>query len=209
MYKTSWKNAGRRSSAISAMESLDSIEFNLTGGGAAGGYALDGFTRLISGITDARVSYPNGDGKTARDAWRKNSLHSSDKVSGHTTRRNERERTSSERVRRAGPAVGASLSHCQSHQTTVIATGATSHRVLDAGANTIVRFSPSLSPLTSPSLSFSSSSFPIPFLCRSYVLLSHSVLFPPKPGPPMSPSQDFVLRRIAELLAAANVTGSN
>lgn len=53
---------------------------------------LDDFTRLISEITDARISYPNGAGKTARDAWRKNSRCTSDKVSGYTARRNERMR---------------------------------------------------------------------------------------------------------------------
>lgn len=59
---------------------------------------LDGFTRLISGITNARVSYPNGDGKTARDAWRKNSrclTKFRDKYRAQE-RTNERERTSSE-----------------------------------------------------------------------------------------------------------------
>lgn len=86
------------------------------------------------------------------------------------------ERTSLERV---GPAVGASLS--QSHQTTVIATGATSHRALDAQANTIT---PSFGALPF-SLFLSAFLVLVLLFCRLHVLLSDSPsFFNLKPGPP-------------------------
>lgn len=97
------------------------------------------FTELIHDITNTLLNSANLLVKSC-DAWRKDSasfFSQADAKFRDTLCKNERasERVLNAFVRRAGSAVGASLS--QSHQTTVIATGATSHRALDAEANTI------------------------------------------------------------------------
>jgi len=121
----------------------------------------------------------------------------------HAARRNQatKQRTN-ERDRNAVSAVGASLS--QSHQTTVIATGATSHRALDVEANTITL---SLSLSSSAPLSVS---LPPPLSRPLFPALAH----PPFASsfnlnplrrlvPSPSPSRGFVLRRVAELRRAS------
>lgn len=105
-----------------------------------------------------------------RDAWPEGSSH--DQVSKQKPRAETNERTSLERV---GSAVGASLS--QSHQTTVIATGATSHRALDAQANTIT---PSFGDL-SLSLFVSLILFPAALTCPPFAF---SVLLQPQTRSP-------------------------
>lgn len=192
-HKTSWTLKKKFHEIIPSWNRHgDSIEFNLTGGDS-------GRIRWFYEITlrdyereRANISYPNRNDKTARDAWWKNSRHSSDKVSDTPragTNTNERVRNASVAL-----AVGASLSHCQSHQTTVIATGATSNR--DSRCRSqhhrlVLSFS--LPPFLPPSLSllfvYLSHSLS---LSRSHDLFSHSVLLPPKPGLRMSPSQDSV-----------------
>lgn len=125
-----------------------------------------------------------------------------------------KERTSPERVRSPrGSTVGASLS--QSHQTTVIATGATSHRALDAEANTITPSfgSFSFSPLPptcrppSPRLVPSPSTFLVS--PSSLALLSRSVPLQPMPDSTMSPSRDSVLRHGALNYSPRMLPGNN
>lgn len=134
------------------------------------------FTELIHDITNMLLNSANLLVKSC-DAWRKDFasfFSQADAKFRDTLCKNERasEQVLSAFVRRAGSVVGASLS--QSHQTTVIATGATSHRALDAEANTITPWFGSFS-------FFPSSPFcPSPF-SSSLFLLSFSLfllLFP-------------------------------
>lgn len=162
-----------RETQLSA-KSMEEIRSNSTSIGKGGRMSCRVFYEInLRDYISARLSKP--------ERWRNRVMHgrkdsrltkfrNSNRVQKRTNERTS-ERT---RLERVGLAVGASLS--QSHQTTVIATGATSHRALDAQANTIT---PSFG-----TISFSLSALLSLFLRRLRVLLSHSPsFFNLKPGP--------------------------
>jgi len=123
-----------RETQLSA-KSMEEIRSNSTSIGRGGRMSCRVFYEInLRDYISARLSKP--------ERWRNRVMHgrkdsrltkfrNSNRVQKRTNERTS-ERT---RLERVGLAVGASLS--QSHQTTVIATGATSHRALDAQANTI------------------------------------------------------------------------
>jgi len=136
------------------------------------------------------------------------SRYTSDKVLGHTAFRNERMRTNEFETRplRWPGRGGVSFSVASDHRDRDRCDQPLRSRCRGQHHRSVLTFSLSLPPSPPLSLSFLLFIFlPQPFLCRSHVLFSHFILLPPKPSPSMSPSRDFVLRRIAELLAAANV----
>lgn len=130
-----------------------------------------------------------------RDAWPEGSLF--DQVSKQKPRAETNERANEFGTRRLGRG-GVSFSVASDHRDRDRCDQPPRSRCTGQHHYTVVRRSLLLSLCLSHSLS------PL----HLHVLLSHSPsFFNLKPGPPMSPSRDFMLRRVAELLVAANVTG--